>query len=162
VNSRLPSNLFNHQFTRFMFTVSVGLPLFDGGRRSGLLQQAIANRRVAELTRIERENSVRLEAQTALDELARAEKTVDAARLNVKEAQRVLTMMQDNYRYGAATTLDVLQAETALSVARWTLLQGLYDHTLARAQLRWVMGLDPVAEFAGDAKAREEHDSDGY
>ncbi len=162
VSSRLPSNLFNHQFTRFMFTVSVGLPLFDGGRRSGLLRQAIANRKMAELTRIDTENSVRLEAQTALDELARAEKTVEAARQNVNEAQRVLTMMQDNYRYGAATTLDVLQAETAFSVARWTLLQGLYDHTMARAQLRWVMGLDPVSEFAGDANAAEEHDANGY
>jgi len=162
VNARLPSDLLDHEFSRYMFTVTVGLPLFDGGRRSGLLQQAVANRKVAELTRIDQENSVRLEAQTALDELTRAEKTVEAARLNVKEAERVLEMMQGNYRYGAATTLDVLQAETALSVARWTLLQGLYDHTVARAQLRWVMGLDPVAEFAGDTKADKEQDSHGF
>jgi len=161
VNARLPSDLVNREFTRFMFTVSVGLPLFDGGRRSGLLQQAIANRKMAELTRIDIENSVRLEAQTAIDELSRAEKTVEAASLNVKEAERVLAMMQNNYRYGAATTLDVLQAETALSVARWTLLQGLYDHTLARAQLRWVMGLDPVEEFKDDAQAEREGGENG-
>ncbi|MFB3923067.1 MAG: TolC family protein [Terriglobia bacterium] len=157
VNARLPSDLIDHQFTRFMFTVSVGLPLFDGGRRSGLLQQAIANRKMAELTRMDTENNVRLEAQTALDELARAEKTVEAARLNVTEAQRVLTMMQNNYQYGAATTLDVLQAETALSVARWTLLQGLYDHTVARAQVRWVMGLDPVEEFKAEGNTGDSH-----
>jgi outer membrane protein len=155
VNARLPSDLVNREFTRFMFTVSVGLPLFDGGRRSGLFRQAVANRKMAELTRIETENSVRLEAQTALDELSRAEKTVEAARLNVKEAERVLEMMQNNYRFGAATTLDVLQAETALSLARWTLLQGLYDHTIARAQLRWVMGQDPVEEFKNDAETEE-------
>ncbi|MBZ5513808.1 MAG: TolC family protein [Acidobacteriia bacterium] len=160
VNSRLPSHLFNHEFTRFMFTVNVGLPLFDGGRRSGLLQQAVANRKVAELTRIDTENSVRLEAQTALDELARAEKTVEAARLNVKQAERVLTMMQGNYRYGAATTLDVLQAETALSVARLTLLQGLYDHTIARAHLGWVMGLDPVEQLQAATKPEEAHEQD--
>jgi len=162
VNARLPADLVDHQFTRFMFTVSVGLPVFDGGRRSGLLQQAIANRKMAELTRIDAENGVRLEAQTALDELARAEKTVEAARLNVTEAQRVLVMMQNNYKYGAATTLDVLQAETALSLARWTLLQGLYDHTLARAQLRWVTGQDPVEEFKGDTTEKEEYAPDGY
>ena len=71
-------------------------------------------------------------------------------------------MMQGNYRYGAATTLDVLQAETALSVARWTLLQGLYDHTVARAQLRWVMGVDPVAEFASESNAGKEQDPNGF
>ncbi len=144
VSSRLTSNLLNHEFSRYMFTVSMGLPLFDGGRRSGLVQQAVANCRIAELTRVDTENNVRLEAQTALDELERAEKTVDAAQLSVREAERVLDMMQNNYKYGAATTLDVLDAQTALTTARWTLLQGLYDHTLAQAQLRYVMGLNPM------------------
>lgn len=144
VSARVPSNLFNHEFNRWMFTVSVGLPLFDGGKRSGLVQQAVANRKVAELSRVDSENTVRLEAQTSLDELQRAEKTVEATRLSVQEAERVLAMMQDNYKYGAATTLDVLDAQTALTTARWTLLQGLYDHTLAQAQVRYVMGLDPL------------------
>ncbi len=144
VSSRLTSNLFNHEFSRYIFTVSVELPLFDGGRRSGLVRQAIANRRIAELTRVDTENNVRLEAQTALDEIERAEKTVEAAQLSVHEAERVLDMMQDNYKYGAATTLDVLDAQTALTTARGTLLQGLYDHTLAQAQLRYVMGLNPM------------------
>ncbi len=144
VSSRLTSNLFNHEYNRYVFTLSVGLPLFDGGRRSGLVQQALANRRIAELTRVDTENNVRLEAQTALDELERAEKTVDAAQLSVHEAERVLDMMQSNYKYGAATTLDVLDAQTALTTARWTFLQGLYDHTLAQVQLRYVMGLNPL------------------
>jgi outer membrane protein len=143
-SARQPVNLWNHNFTRWMFTLSVGLPLFDGGRRSGLYQQAMAQRKVTELARSEQENAVRLEVQTALDELERAEKTVAAARLTVREAERVLTMTQDNYRYGAATTLDVTDAQTALAAARWNLWQGLHDHVLARAQLRWAMGLDPV------------------
>jgi outer membrane protein TolC len=143
-SARLPSNLINHEFNRYVFTVSVGLPLFDGGRRSGLMEQAAANRKVAEFSRVDAENAVRLEAQTALDELRRAEKTVEAAQLNVRQAERVLAMMQDNYKYGAATTLDVLDAQTALTTARWTLLQGLYDHNLARCQLRYVMGMNPL------------------
>ena len=151
LSARQPSNLWNHNFTRFMFTLSVGLPLFDGGRRSGLYQQAVAQRKVTELARSEQENAVRLEVQTALDELDRAEKTVEAARLTVREAERVLAMTQDNYRYGAATTLDVTDAQTALAAARWNLWQGLHDHVLARAQLRWVRGLDPVEKTGTNA-----------
>ena len=154
-SARDPANLWNHNFTRFMFTVSVALPIFDGGRRSGLFQQAVALRKVTELVRSEQENVVRLEVQTALDELERAEKTVEAARLNVHEAERVLTMTQDNYRYGAATTLDVTDAQAALTAARWNLLQGLHDHMLARAQLRWVRGLDPLEK--AEPMSGEEH-----
>jgi len=152
-SARDPMNLWNHNFTRWMFSVNLGLPLFDGGRRSGLLQQAVAMSKVAKLTRVETENSVRLEVQNALDELERAEKTVEAARLTVREAERVLTMMQDNYRYGAATTLDVTDAQTALAVARTNLWRGLYDHTLARARLRWVMGLNPLESTDAEPKS---------
>lgn len=143
-SARLPENLVNHNFKSWMFSVNLKLPLFDGGRRSGLVQQAVSLERRARLARVEAENNVRLEVQTALDELRRAEKTVDAARLNVREAERVLEMMQNNYQYGAATTLDVTDAQTSLALARTNLLRGLYDHTLARAQLRYAMGFDPV------------------
>jgi outer membrane protein len=160
-SARQPSNLGNHDFTRWLFNVTVTLPFFDGGKRSGLFQQAVAQRKVAELARSDQENSVRLEAQTAVDELERAQKTVEAAQLNVHQAEKVLAMMEDNYRYGAATTLDVTDAQAALTAARWNLLQGLHDHTLARAQLRWVMGQDPVQGLQAEAKPGDVHGQDG-
>jgi outer membrane protein TolC len=52
-------------------------------------------------------------------------------------------MTQANYRHGAATTLDILDAQTALSVARTNLLRGLHDYSTARATLRWAMGRTP-------------------
>ena len=52
-------------------------------------------------------------------------------------------MMQNNYKYGAATTLDIVDAQTALSVARTNLLRGLHDYSVARANLRWTMGQTP-------------------
>jgi outer membrane protein TolC len=159
-SAREPSNLGNHSFTRWLFNITVTLPVFDGGKRSGLFQQAAAQRKVTELQRSDQENSVRLEAQTAVDELDRAEKTVEAAQLNVHQAEKVLAMMQDNYRYGAATTLDVTDAQAALTAARWNLLQGLHDHTLARAQLRWVMGQDPVQGLQAEAKPGEAHEQE--
>ncbi|RPJ86471.1 MAG: hypothetical protein EHM18_06050, partial [Acidobacteria bacterium] len=60
------------------------------------------------------------------------------------EAERVLKLMEENYRYGAATTLDVQDAQMAVLVARMNLFQSLFDHTVARAELRYVTGLDPL------------------
>ncbi|MFI5176151.1 MAG: TolC family protein [Terriglobia bacterium] len=156
LQARDPSNLTNRDFTRWNFSFNFTLPVFDGGKRSGLVEQALAQQRIARLTRTAQEDAVRLEAQTALDDLERAAKTIEAARLNVQQAERVLEMIQNNYKYGAATTLDVFDSQLALVLARQTLLQGLYDHTLARAQLRFVMGQDPVEpQEATDAKSTQ-------
>ena len=143
LSARDPANLVDANFSRWLLSVKITFPLYDGGKRDGLLQQAAASRRIAELTRGQQEEAVRLEAQTALDELTRADRTVETARLNVEEAERVLQMMESNYRFGAATTLDVVDAQAALTTSRWTLLQGMHDHILAKAQLRFIMGRDP-------------------
>jgi len=143
-SARDPSNLVDPDFTRWSISVSVNLPLFDGHRREGLVEQAVANQRIVKLARSETEDNIHLQAQTAVDELKRADQTVEAAQASVKEAERVLQLMEQNYRYGAATTLDVQDSQTAVLVARMNLFQSLFDHTVARAQLRYVMGLDPL------------------
>jgi outer membrane protein TolC len=78
-----------------------------------------------------------------LDDLTAAREAVTAARANLRQAERVLEMMQANYQHGAATTLDVADAQTALAVARTNLLRGLYDCAVARASLRWTLGRTP-------------------
>jgi outer membrane protein TolC len=109
-----------------------------------MVEQAVANQRIVKLARSETEDNIHLQAQTAVDELKRADKTVQAAQASVTEAERVLQLTEQNYRYGAATTLDVQDAQTAVLVARMNLFQSLFDHTVSRAQLRYVMGLDPL------------------
>jgi len=145
MSARAPENLLNSGFTRWSFSLEFGLPVFDGGRRSGLLTQAVAARRIARLSLDQQESAVRLQVQQALDELRRAEKTGEATELNVRQAERVLAMMQNNYRYGAATTLDVVDGQVALAGARTNYLQGLYDHALGVARARWVLGRPVLA-----------------
>lgn len=143
VLSRLPSNLLNSKFTSWNTGVNFTLPVFDGFRRSGLVWQATANQRAAKLEREKTEQQVRLSLQQGLDELTAARETIAAARANIQQAERVLAMMQNNYKYGAATTLDIVDAQTALSVARTNLLRGLHDYAVSRANLRWAAGMTP-------------------
>lgn len=143
IMARLPSNLFNSQFTRWNVAANFTLPVFDGFRRSGLVWQASAAQRTTRLERERVEQQVRLSLQQGLDELAAARQTIAATRATISQAEKVLAMMQDNYRYGAATTLDIVDAQTALSVARTNLLRGLHDYSVARANLRWAAGLTP-------------------
>jgi outer membrane protein len=141
--SRLPQNLVDSRFVRWTTGLNFKLPVFDGFRRSGLVWQATANQRAARLEREKTEQQIRLNLEQGLDELAAARETVTATRANLGQAEKVLAMTQDNYKYGAATTLDVVDAQTALTVARTNLLRGLYDYSVARASLRWAVGRTP-------------------
>jgi outer membrane protein len=143
IMSRLPSNLMNSKFLRWDLTVNFTLPVFDGFRRSGLVEQATAAQRAARLEREKTEQQVRLALQQGLDEIAAAAETVSAARANLNQAHRVLEMTEANYKYGAATPLDIVDSQVALSLAQTNLLRGLHDYTLARASLRWSMGEKP-------------------
>jgi len=141
--ARLPQNLVNSEFTRWTAGVNFTFPLFDGFKRSGLIEQALANQRAAHLDREKFEQQVRLAIQQAYNDLQAARESIAAAGATVGEAEKVLAMMQNNYKYGAATTLDIADAETAVSVARGNLLRGLYEYCLARANLRWSLGQTP-------------------
>ncbi|MEK7406385.1 MAG: TolC family protein [Acidobacteriota bacterium] len=143
ISSRLPENLVSAKYARWSLGVNFTLPVFDGFKRSGMVYQATAAQRAARLEREKAEQQVRLALQQGLDELKAAGETVAAARANLTQAEKVLEMMQNNYKHGAATTLDVVDAQTALSVARTNLLRGLHDHTAARASLRWTLGRTP-------------------
>lgn len=143
ISTRLTENLFNSDFTRWNVGVNLTLPVFDGFRRSGLVAQAVANQRAVRLEREKVQQQVRLGLQQALDEVRAAQETINAARANISQAERVLAMTQENYRYGAATTLDIVDAQTALSVARTNLLKGLHDYAVARANLLWTLGRRP-------------------
>jgi outer membrane protein len=143
VMARLPQNLVNSEFTRWTAGVNFTLPVFDGFKRSGMTWQAVANERAARLEREKFEQQIRLAIQQGYDELKAAAETIAAARTNVSQAEKVLSMMQNNYKYGAATTLDIVDAQTAVSVARGNLLLGLHDYSVARANLRWSMGQTP-------------------
>jgi outer membrane protein TolC len=104
IMSRLPENLLNPIYGRWNVAVNFTLPVFDGFRRSGLMWQAKASERTARLERERSEQQIRLAVQQGLDEMAAARETIGAARANIGQAEKVLAMIQNNYKYGAATS----------------------------------------------------------
>lgn len=141
---RRPRNLFESDFRKWNAAVTLTVPVFDGFRTAGKVAQARAQREQVAQDRIALENRVRLEAKLALDALHTADRVVGATALNVGQAQKAADMTQANYKLGAALSLDVLDAQAALTLAESLHLQALHDHANARATLRWVMGRDPI------------------
>jgi outer membrane protein len=137
---RQPQNIFNNDFSRWNITFNFRLPLFDSGRKSGLTMQAQARFHAAEQRLAQLENTIRLEVKQAYDDMQSSAKAIAAARLSVSQAEKVLAMMQANYQYGAATTLDVTDSQTALALARNSRINATYDYEMAKARLRLASG----------------------
>jgi outer membrane protein TolC len=137
---REPKNFFKNDFSRWNVTLSFKLPLYDSGRKAGLLMQTDARLRAAEQRLAQMESSVRLEVKQAFDDMQSSAKAISAAEQSLKQAEKVLTMMQANYEYGAATTLDVMDSQTALSMAKNSVIGATYDYEMAKARLRLASG----------------------
>jgi outer membrane protein TolC len=145
---REPSNFFDSDFARWTAGVTLTIPVFDGFRTRGKVAQARAERNKISQDRVTLENRIRLEAKEGVDRLNVARSVLEAADLNVSQAQRALVMTQANYQHGAATTLDVIDAQAALTLADSNRIQALFDHAMARALMRYVMAQDPLEPSA--------------
>jgi outer membrane protein len=145
---RKPQNFFNNEFSSWNITFNFKLPVFDSGRKSGLVRQASARVRTAEQRLAQLENNVRLEVKQAYDDMKSAAEAIHAATLSVSQAEKVLRMMQSNYQYGAATTLDVTDSQTSLAIARNSQIGATYDYEIAKARLRLASG-SPILDGEG-------------
>jgi outer membrane protein TolC len=137
---RDPKNILNNDYSRWNITFNFKLPFWDSGRKSGLLAQASARARASEQRLAQLENEIRLEVKQAYDDMQSSAKAIQAARLSVTQAEKVMTMMQANYQYGAATTLDVIDSQTALAIARNSQISATYEYEMAKARLRLASG----------------------
>ncbi len=148
-STRKTSNFFERDFQRWSAGAVLTIPVFDGWRTAGKVAQAQADKNKVAQDRIALENQIRLEAQDAVDRLTVAQKVLGATELNLRQAQKALEMIQANYKFGAATLLDVIDAQAAQTQADSNRIQALYTHANARAMLRFVMAQDPLDPPAG-------------
>jgi outer membrane protein len=141
---REPSNFFENNYKKWSLAVTLKIPVFDGWRTAGKVAQARADRAKVGQDRVALETLIDLEAKQAVDRLRVAASVFHAAELNVTQARKAQEMTDANYRLGAATTLDVLDAQAALTQAEFNRIEALHAHANARAGLRYVVGQDPL------------------
>jgi outer membrane protein len=141
---REPANFFHYSYSRWSVAFSATVKIFDGGRAAGRVAQAQAERAKATQDRLAAENQIRLQVKDAYDRLTVADRLLKAADLNIAQAQKALDMTTANYGLGAATQLDVTDAQAALTEAERIRIDALHDHADARATLRYAMGRDPL------------------
>ena len=124
------------------FTVvgTVNIPLWQGGRTAGDIEQAeavLAQRR-AELedTRGQIEAQVR---QACLD-LEAAASQVEVARKNLQVGQETLDMTRARMEAGVINTVEVVEAQQTVASAQLDLIDSVFAHNLAKLSLTRALG----------------------
>ncbi len=136
-NSRFP---FNFTKAPRSITAALSLPLFDGFAREERVQQAIVAREDALLGIRSRELGLNAEVTGAYLTLTTAEKTVALQQQNSAKAKQELTLVQERYRVGATTYVDVMQARADYERAENDRINAVYDYHKAFAALESAVG----------------------
>jgi outer membrane protein len=136
-NSKFP---FNFTKSPRSVTATLSLPLFDGFSREQRLQEAMANRSDARYSVRAKELALTADVTAAYLTLTTAEKTVTLQEQNAAKAKQELKLVQDRYRIGATTFVDLTEARATYERAESDRITAVYDYHKAFAALESAVG----------------------
>lgn len=123
-------------------TVQATWTLFDGFKTKSNVSKAESTKRAYMETIRQTQDQVRVEIKSAYLDLGVADNNVQTANLALKQAQENMRITQLAYRQEAATSTEVLDAQTDLTSARTNYYQALYGYLDALATLEHAIGQD--------------------
>ncbi len=114
--------------------------IFDGRATAGRVRSAKSQAEQSRLVLQEQELSIDVEVRRAFASWQQAVELVTASNKVVEQANEALRLSRARFDVGAATQLDVLQAQVALTDAGNNQVQALFAYNVAVAQLRAAIG----------------------
>jgi outer membrane protein TolC len=130
-------------------SLSISMPLFDGGRARGQVQQAQADLMRAEAQLQQTREQVSIDVEQARAELLRARALVSARRQTVAQAGRAHELAAVRFANGIAPSIEVSDARLALQQARVNEAQATRDYLLAISGLERALGRPVPLAAAG-------------
>ncbi|HUK22254.1 MAG TPA: TolC family protein [Gemmatimonadales bacterium] len=120
--------------------VRITIPIFNGFRTGGQVDQARANLERAQAQRDGLKQQINLEVARAWGELERARSLLAARQQTVRQAQRAQYLAGVRYTNGMATQLDVSDARVSAAQAEVNQVQATRDYLVALAELERALG----------------------
>ena len=118
----------------------VSWSLWDLGRRELSIAQATTERNVADAVSADLMRAARHDVAQAYEAFETARAALDLQMTSVVVAQETFRVQQERYKSGAATILDLLDAQVNLTQAQSDLVQAAFVARLAWAGLEAILG----------------------
>jgi outer membrane protein len=129
-----------HKDYRWGIGLTISFNLFEGFQT----QNAYLNSRNQVKTANEKleqaKSDVALEVKQAFLSLDETGKSISVSEQNVQAAEEDLNLVQEKYRLGAASILELLDAQVSSQTAKSDKVQALFDYNLAVARLERAIG----------------------
>jgi len=123
---------------------SVGLtlafPIFQGGQRYYKQKQAEVAVQEMKWQRENLERSLHMQLETQNDAIAKSLKQIKSNEDGVTMALKANEIMQQSFKIGAASFIQLRDTEDALMAARLAYYQAIYNYLVAESDLEYVLG----------------------
>lgn len=121
-------------------TVALSYPIFNGFQRDQSVVNAETNYAAAASAAQDARRQLDASLTARLAELESARAQIDITTTSLLAATEDLRVNQERYRVGAATIVDVLSSQEALSQAEVDGVQARYNYLVAKAQVEALIG----------------------
>jgi outer membrane protein TolC len=130
----------NYLLNTYQWAFQVSMPIFDGLRREGRIQEQQAQLNEAELQSRDLHDQAEADVRAALLDLTSASQQVDATRERERLAEQEVSQARDRFSAGVAGNADVITASLSLTSARTALVDALTNYQNARVALARAQG----------------------
>lgn len=132
---------FRSEDGQWSINTTLSVPIFENFSRKRNMSRAKATLNNARASYHYAKNQVALGVKEAYLEITRAREALKVAEETVLAAQEDMSLVQEKYNLGAATILELLDAQVSLVTAQSSKVKAEFDYNLAVAELENAMGI---------------------
>jgi outer membrane protein len=114
--------------------------LFDAGLRRAQVRQAMAKEHQAEHTLMDRQKQIKLQSKDAYLQFVTAKNTWINLKDEVKSAKENYNAVQMQFKYGMATSIDIMDANTLLVESERRLSNAEFNYYLSMLKIMYTQG----------------------
>jgi multidrug efflux system outer membrane protein len=137
-------NLFRGNYKSWDAGLYLDWKLFDGKRTRSKVRQIESQKQQNLWAARARQAQIARDLVAAVERYRQAREAASAAREAIGQAEEAHRVAEESRRWGAATVLDVLEAERTLSGARFQRLEAVHDALGALAEIHYQVGRLPM------------------
>lgn len=138
--------------TSWSLSLVASMPILDGGATGAKVERARRDKEQGQLGLEALEQAVEAQVRGAFLSLQSSRKQIEAAEAAVSQAQEALRVTELQYSEGVARSVEVLDAEVALSQASTNRVNAVYDYEIAKAELARAAGVFSVEELIAEGE----------
>ena len=131
----------HHMLNTYEYGVQVSVPILDGFRRSGRIQEQQGVVKDAQIQQHEIEQQAAADVSTAILDLRAAAQQVAATREQLRLSEQEVSQARERFRAGVAGNADVITALLQLTTARTAVIDAQTNFQTARIALARAQGI---------------------